>query len=429
MRAILSPNRMGNAPSVPSRGEREDPSFAPVLRERMPELDTIRGIAIAAVVLYHLFYWTRDLSLYSTWQRDFLVLMGPGQFGVNLFFVLSGFLITGILLESARRDDYYARFYYRRALRILPPYYLTLVLVAIFGLASRGYLLMSALYCPNLSGLLGISLTYTVLWSLGVEEHFYFLWPLGVKNLSRKQMLWLLSALLVLSPVSRFLYHLRAEHTPNIGEYGYYTWNNADGLALGAIVALLLRFPNRGRRHVAGLAAVLFSLAVLISAAGYPAILSRHSRVGEALQGVPWNLASAGLLCVFLLLGTSAWKRAVTPAPFPFLGKISYGLYLYHLLFFAAYAWLFRRLDLENRLHLSLWVQAWMRAVFVAVGAVSFAYLSRRFLEEPLLRLKDKQPVFIFGRASPGTSADTSELQATTVQPRRPRTISRDFRE
>ena len=114
----------------------------PVLRDRMPELDTIRGMAIAGVVLYHLFYWTRDLTLYPAWQRHFFSLMAPGQFGVNLFFVLSGFLITGILLDSKSRPDYYARFYYRRALRILPAYYFTLCLLAIFGLSSRPFLLL-----------------------------------------------------------------------------------------------------------------------------------------------------------------------------------------------------------------------------------------------------------------------------------------------
>jgi len=88
---------------------------APLLRSHMPELDTLRGLAILGVVLYHCFYWARDFSPYSGWQRRILFLMSPGQFGVNLFFVLSGFLITGILLESKQRSDYFRRFYYRRA--------------------------------------------------------------------------------------------------------------------------------------------------------------------------------------------------------------------------------------------------------------------------------------------------------------------------
>lgn len=75
-----------------------------LLRPHMPELDTIRGLAILGVLLYHGFYWTRDLRLYTPWQRHFLTLMAPGQFGVNLFFVLSGFLITGILGRIITND-------------------------------------------------------------------------------------------------------------------------------------------------------------------------------------------------------------------------------------------------------------------------------------------------------------------------------------
>ena len=372
----------------------------PVLRDRMPELDTIRGMAIAGVVLYHLFYWTRDLTRYPAWQRHFFSLMAPGQFGVNLFFVLSGFLITGILLDSKSRPDYYARFYYRRALRILPAYYFTLCLLAIFGLSSRPFLLLSALYCPNLSGLFGVTLSYAVLWSLGVEEHFYFLWPMAVRRLTKSHLFWISLALVLLCPVSRLLYHVQAERTPHMGEYGFYTWNNADGLALGAVIAQLLRKPGWGREQVGRLAAAFFVLACVIAGAGYPQILTRWTRIGEALQPVPWNLACGGLLCVFLLLGSSSWKRLVTPAPLAFLGTISYGLYLYHLLFFSVYAWMFRRFNLENSLHPGFSMQVWLRAAFVAVTAVAFSWISRKYLEDPFLKLKDTRPEFLFPERS-----------------------------
>ena len=130
-----------------------------ILRPHMPELDTIRGLAILGVVFYHGFYWARDLSPYSRWQQIFLKTMSVGQYGVNLFFVLSGFLITGILLGTRGREDYYKRFYLRRALRILPAYYLTLLIVVAFRLTSKGFLLMSLMYSSNLSLLFGISMS------------------------------------------------------------------------------------------------------------------------------------------------------------------------------------------------------------------------------------------------------------------------------
>src|SRR5277367_1474170 len=101
----------------------------PLLRSHMPELDALRGIAVIGVLFYHGLYWARDLTAYSPWQARLLELMSVGQFGVNLFFVLSGFLITGVLLDSTTRPDYFKRFYFRRALRILPAYYFTLLLL------------------------------------------------------------------------------------------------------------------------------------------------------------------------------------------------------------------------------------------------------------------------------------------------------------
>jgi peptidoglycan/LPS O-acetylase OafA/YrhL len=102
------------------REESLTPTEQPLPRQRMPELDTVRGLAIIGVLLYHAFCETRDLQAYQPWQRHILSLMSVGQFGVNLFFVLSGFLINGVLLDSRKRPDYNQRFYYRRALRILP---------------------------------------------------------------------------------------------------------------------------------------------------------------------------------------------------------------------------------------------------------------------------------------------------------------------
>ena len=89
----------------------------------MPELDSIRGLAILGVLFYHGLYWARDFSPFTSAEKRLLFLMSAGQFGVSLFFVLSGFLITGLLIDSRNRIDYYKRFYIRRALRILPAYY------------------------------------------------------------------------------------------------------------------------------------------------------------------------------------------------------------------------------------------------------------------------------------------------------------------
>ena len=104
----------------------------------MPELDTLRGIAVLGVMCLHAFFWQYASYSFGQWGRLILNLTRPGWIGVNLFFVLSGFLITGILLDSRSRPDYYRRFYTRRALRILPAYYL--LLLCLLVLKSRPHL-------------------------------------------------------------------------------------------------------------------------------------------------------------------------------------------------------------------------------------------------------------------------------------------------
>ena len=358
----------------------------------MPELDTIRGMAILGVVFYHGLYWARDLGPYSRGQRQFLTLMATGQFGVNLFFVLSGFLITGILIDSRNGPDYYRRFYYRRALRILPAYYLTLFLLVIFKLTSLGFLWMSLAYSSNMSPLFGIALSYPVLWSLAVEEHFYMIWPFAARQISPAKLMWILSPILVLSPVSRFLYYEHAVHT-NIAGYGFFTWSHLDGLALGAIVAILMRRRDWSRKRLLQFSILMMSSAILLVLAGYPlGILTRRTAIGEALQYVPWNFAFVALLALFLLIGSGPWRRLVAPPFMIFFGEISYGLYLYHLMVFIGYDWATRQTKFNSRLNLTLWEQAWTRMIIAGAAAVIVAYLSRRFLEVPFLRLKDRWP-------------------------------------
>src|SRR6267378_4481915 len=94
----------------------------PLVRARMPELDSVRGVAVLMVMFYHAFYWGMNLSLFPSIEGRLLQLAWVGRLGVNLFFVLSGFLITGLLLNARSRPDYYRKFYIRRALRILPAY-------------------------------------------------------------------------------------------------------------------------------------------------------------------------------------------------------------------------------------------------------------------------------------------------------------------
>ena len=136
----------------------------------MPELDSMRGIAVLMVLFLHGMAAPLNASL-SRLGQTMLSVSQYGGVGVNLFFVLSGFLITGILIVQGP-SDYYRRFYARRALRILPALYATLIVLLLGGLIGWRFVMVSLLFLANFAPLLGLPLQYPVLWSLAVEEQF-----------------------------------------------------------------------------------------------------------------------------------------------------------------------------------------------------------------------------------------------------------------
>ena len=187
-----------------------------LLRSRMPELDTIRGIAVLLVVFFHGFGFRYGLQGLSGLPKLFVAATLPGWMGVNLFFVLSGFLITGILLDSRLKKNYFRTFYVRRALRILPLYYAVLLVLAVLTRtgwvdrqASWAYLGLSFLYLSNVTELFGVPSQYSVLWSLAVEEHFYLLWPAAVRVLSRQRVMIVSICICVLCPCLRAFCFIR----------------------------------------------------------------------------------------------------------------------------------------------------------------------------------------------------------------------------
>jgi peptidoglycan/LPS O-acetylase OafA/YrhL len=364
----------------------------PILRAKMPELDVLRGIASLAVFFYHGLYYARDFNLFTPLQRQILFAFSPGQFGVNLFFVLSGFLITGILLDSRTRPDYYRRFYVRRALRILPAYYAILLILVLTRTASNSFLVMSLFYCANLSLIFGIKMSYPVLWTLAVEEQFYLFWPTVVHRISARWLGIVAGAIVVASPLFRLVCSLRAQHAsaPDSG-CSYFTWNTIDGLAWGALLAIALREFCLGRRVLLRLSVLCLALALIMAVIGTPyGILSRQSELGSALQAVPWNIGFTGVIGMVLLLGTSRWKSIVTPPVLIFFGNISYGLYMIHQLVFMGYSRFVAGVLPMSLGQPNSWPGVWLRMAIVAPVAVGISYLSRRYFEEQFLRLKDK---------------------------------------
>ena len=366
-------------------------SASNLLRPVMPELDTIRGIAILMVVFYHGLYWGIDLNRFSLAARAVLNLMWIGRLGVSLFFVLSGFLITGLLLESKPRLHYFSKFYTRRALRILPAYLVTIAVLVIFSLAPWKFVFLSLAYMSNLTPLFSIPIAYPVLWSLAVEEHFYFFWPIVVRTLQPRALLNCCLGIIIISPIIRALsFHYSLHNGASNFVCNEYTWNSIDGLATGALLAIWLRSATPTREAVKTTALLLLLGALALEIGGlHWGILTRQRQFGAALQVDPWDFFFLAALCLSLLVGTSKWKGLVHIRSLRFFGEISYGLYLYHLL-------AFRGMDYLASRGIVPWIGTQrigpLLARFVlAFGlAVGLAYISRKTFEEYFLSLKKK---------------------------------------
>ena len=351
----------------------------PLVRIHMPELDSARGIAVLLVVFLHGMDRPLPPEL-SAFGRLLFDLSHYGWVGVNLFFVLSGFLITGILLDSRGRSDYFRRFYIRRALRILPAFYGMLLILIVGGCISLRFMVVSLLFLANFGVVLGVGGGYGVLWSLAVEEHFYIFWPLLVRRCSTRTLMIFAAAVCIGSPFLRILL-LAGDITPG-HLASFFTWFNLDGLSLGGLLAIWVRMPSFCRNHLARIA---------------PAVLLLNGTAFFFLVGRTWadatviksacNLACTAFLSCLLLLGTSQWRFLVDRPILKFFGFISYGLYLVHLLAFRIADILFSRPSAILVAHGQP-----LSAVFLCFGAglalgTLIAYLSRRSLEERFLRI------------------------------------------
>ena len=299
-----------------------------------PALDGLRAVATAAVLISH-FFPERALI-----QRAF----HWGRFGVLLFFVLSGFLITGLLLRGrdavaageASRGAVFRAFVARRALRIAPIYYLVVLVGWWVGYGPIADLLPWHLtYTGN------IALTYfhkplaqaTHLWSLCVEEQFYLLWPLVALFSSVRRLAFISIGLVIFS----FGYEaVGALQGRSFEETHLVLQGCMDALGLGALLAICAHRDARGGDFAPRLAfyAALFGAPLFLFAQGfrYQAGLRATDRIEYRIPGdLGLALISVALVYLATTTGPSLIRRFLELAPVRYIGRISYGIYLYHL--------------------------------------------------------------------------------------------------
>jgi peptidoglycan/LPS O-acetylase OafA/YrhL len=338
----------------------------PPLPSYLPALDGLRGIAIGLVLAMHFFA------------------VPGGWAGVELFFVLSGFLITRILLNTKSRADFFRRFYARRVLRIMPIYYLTLAVVSLVAWPTmKGRIAWFLAYASNWVGLLPrmlvLPLSHT--WSLATEEQFYLAWPLLIRISSVSASSFVCVAGICAMTATRCALALsRAE--PLL--FAYSPLSRGDGLLAGALLALAVEIgisPRRGNRQVA-VAALVLSLGGILALVRAGLFSISGQSLWMASVGFP-AVTAASTATVWLTLGLRPGSGVfgwLTGSPLRGLGRISYGLYLYHYVL----------LEMNVGAHLGLTeLGRFAQNVAVLGLSIGMATLSWKLVEKPLLGLRD----------------------------------------
>jgi peptidoglycan/LPS O-acetylase OafA/YrhL len=347
---------------------------------RSIQLDALRGLAVMAVLWHHAGV---PLHLGWPWRK-----LDAGHLGVVLFFVLSGFLITGMLLADRERSAAGAgrlqlagRFYARRLLRLAPIYYLTLLaLWAADFEASRERWLWLATYTINLYAAWHSAWPGYVahFWSLAVEQQFYLLWPwlvLWLPGRSLQGALWLA---VLLGPLTRALALLLLPHDLRAGGYTSVALPSAcfDSLGAGALLAWYTRLHPEATARVGRRIVLPIAVAVAL------ALLSMESgNVWFVLGDTPVSAALA------ILVGSAATGfkgvlgSALRARPLAWLGRVSYGVYLFHLPLLGVLLAASAGSALDLRQHGGL------RFAACAIPSLLLAALSFHGFEEPLRQL------------------------------------------
>jgi peptidoglycan/LPS O-acetylase OafA/YrhL len=293
-----------------------------------------------------------------------------GWIGVQLFFILSGFLITGILLRIKSSTGFYSNFYVRRAVRILPIYFILLSLVISVGMARHWPVSdwpWFALFADNwLLGLIGPTQVafppfLEHLWTLAVEEQFYFLWPIAVGLLPRRLSIALITALIVSGPVFRWRFEPHTFDSSWIFSYDFLAW--------GAAGAIFIRYTVKIDRILLTICILFLTLlAVLVSANQ----LIFHDLLAPLFISI----------LIYVHGGNSPLVSALEWPLLRYIGRISYGLYIYHLPAFYLCGTILHKLLVH-------FDGATTIVVNIAL-TIGIAALSYRFIERPLLRRRGR---------------------------------------
>jgi peptidoglycan/LPS O-acetylase OafA/YrhL len=364
-----------------------------------PALNGLRGFAVLLVFFEHYFPWA---PVWMQW----------GWTGVDFFFVLSGFLITGILYDTRHAENRFRNFYVRRTLRIFPLYYAILILVAIsipiFHWIWKPQWFLWPIYLGNFgifratrdsmtllnSGVFpGFRLHFGHFWTLCVEEQFYLVWPMAVYLIrDRIRLRNLCLAIICAAPLLRTVCYFALPRTLLQMDFLYvFTPLRVDALLIGGLIALCLRGPERAR--IVRLAHPLFwSLLVAIALGQTASLVFRGHLLASnfhapGIETFGYSFIDVFAATVILLaldektflfrLFNRVWLRR--------LGEISYGFYIFHQLFYDVYFLIPKLIFGNNVAHIDL-----LHALTSLICTPIIAYVSYRLFESKFLVLKNR---------------------------------------
>ncbi len=293
-----------------------------------PALDGIRGIAIILVLLYHNF--------------SFIEYFNYGWIGVDFFFVLSGFLITTILLNNLKSGNYYKNFYTRRVLRILPLYYLSLVLFLLVLPAIKGFTLDMSYYRENQLWFWLYLQNWTLIfneggnahaldhyWSLAIEEQYYLLWPLIIMWIKRPKWILIVCITMLLLIIGARLYIWNNREELSISYLRLFLFTRLDGIIIGSMLAIIFYINSKLiRKYFTG-------FIILLTVANYLFyLLIKKQNPDFPTWGVAGYTTFSFLFAIVIYEAVMKENRLInsilTIGILRFLGKYSYGFYIFH---------------------------------------------------------------------------------------------------
>lgn len=380
-------------PQVPLESD-QPPLASPISGKRVRCLDGLRGIAVIMVLGIH-FLNSKALPQPPPRLNSLPHIFAFGWMGVDLFLVLSGFLITGILVDTRGEPHFLRNFYARRALRIFPLYYLVVVTAFATAPLQRRHPQMAP-YVPDHTSWIYYFLYlinwfipfsskatgyFSLYWTLAIEEQFYLFWPVLVAKLRPRTFTTVCLAICMLVPLLRIALGLHS----SASQFTFTnTFTRMDSLGWGALAAIILRSPEARARVKPLLFWVASTCCIIVLFIDFP--LHDFYTRGFPTQSVGFTVIAIGFSCLLLMAYDSELRQGKLASllrwgVFTHFGRYSYGMYIFHSLILIAMELVFQRyawFGYSFPLGLALFV--FFFGVCYAVGGTSFHLFEKHFL-------------------------------------------------